>query len=87
MTHKRRFEGMSMKSYAAAVGAAPVQASANLNTGTRKRVFDARPFGWGIGTDDGRILVCRPRYVNRSCHDPLINPQAGLDAPGKPGPC
>ena len=54
--NKLRFEGMSMKLYAAA-GAAPAALEmlrAILNTADAKRIFDALSGGKGIGTDDGR---------------------------------
>ena len=54
--NKLRFEGMSMKLYAAP-GAAPAvleMLRAILNTAEAKRVFDAMSDGQGIGTDDGR---------------------------------
>jgi len=57
--NKLRFEGMSMKLYAAA-GAAPAALEmlrAILNTADAKRVFDAMSFGKGIFTDDGRTWL------------------------------
>jgi hypothetical protein len=54
--NKLRFEGMSMKLYAAA-GAAPAALEmlrAILNTADAKRIFEALSGGKGIGTDDGR---------------------------------
>ena len=53
--NKLRFEGMSMKLYAAA-GAAPaaLEMLRNiLNTADAKRIFDRLSDGQGIGTDDG----------------------------------
>ena len=57
--NKLRFEGMSMKLYAAA-GAAPAALEmlrAILNTADAKRIFDALSGGKGIGTDDGRTWL------------------------------
>ena len=57
--NKLRFEGMSMKLYAAA-GAAPAALEmlrAILNTADAKRIFDALSGGKGIGTDDRRTWL------------------------------
>jgi hypothetical protein len=57
--NKLRFEGMSMKLYAAA-GAAPAALEMLrdiLNTADAKRIFDKLSFGQGIGTDDGRTWL------------------------------
>ena len=57
--NKLRFEGMSMKLYAAA-GAAPAALEmlrGILNTADAKRVFDKLSDGQGIGTDDGRTWL------------------------------
>ena len=57
--NKLRFEGMSMKLYAAA-GAAPaaLEMLRNiLNTADAKRIFDRLSDGQGIGTDDGRTWL------------------------------
>ena len=72
--NKLRFEGMSMKLYAAA-GAAPAALEmlrAILNTADAKRVFDAMSFGQGIGTDDGRTwLAARDLLQSRAVKDSL----------------
>ena len=57
--NKLRFEGMSMKLYAAA-GAAPAALEmlrAILNTADAKRIFDALSGGKVIGTDDRRTWL------------------------------
>ena len=57
--NKLRFEGMSMKLYAAA-GAAPAALEMLrdiLNTADAKRIFDKLSDGQGIGTDDGRTWL------------------------------
>lgn len=72
--NKLRFEGMSMKLYAAA-GAAPaaLEMLRNiLNTADAKRIFDRLSDGQGIGTDDGRTwLSARDLLQSRAVKDSL----------------
>ena len=74
--NKLRFEGMSMKLYAAA-GAAPAALEmlrAILNTADAKRIFDALSGGKGIGTDDGRTwLAARALLQSRAVKDSLTS--------------
>ena len=72
--NKLRFEGMSMKLYAAA-GAAPAALEMLrdiLNTADAKRIFDKLSDGQGIGTDDGRTwLSARDLLQSRAVKDSL----------------
>ena len=68
--NKLRFEGMSMKLYAAA-GAAPAALEmlrAILNTADAKRIFDALSGGKGIGTDDRRTWLAARALLQSADH-------------------
>ena len=68
--NKLRFEGMSMKLYAAA-GAAPAALEmlrAILNTADAKRIFDALSGGKGIGTDDRRTWLAARALLQSANH-------------------
>ena len=68
--NKLRFEGMSMKLYAAA-GAAPAALEmlrAILNTADAKRIFDALSGGKGIGTDDRRTWLAASALLRSADH-------------------
>jgi hypothetical protein len=72
--NKLRFEGMSMKLYAAA-GAAPAALEMLrdiLNTADAKRIFDKLSFGQGIGTDDGRTWLSARAMLQSTPQAPTV---------------